>query len=273
MRWRLGLDLAHIGFVRNIRTSHHLRVLPSGGVGANNACQHLQKFTYLVLFKTLDGICSGPSLTVGMGMLNDMWDPIRDRGGSVAAVIFVLTVIWATQMGPIFSLSLIETREDWQWVFHITSLLLIPCTLGSFLLQKRTHLKFNKISLRFCGAIEYRRITWSMISKAISRQLHMLIVETILFPTGFVLSIKQSVIFFILCRLCISFRECLKLHTLPSWIAFLPLAVGSLLAVPIALLSDRFCYQKTLQESIEQEKMDAQEKRLLSAMIIVSPCP
>ncbi|POS86795.1 hypothetical protein EPUL_001755, partial [Erysiphe pulchra] len=226
------------------------------------------KFFYLVLFKTLAGIFSAPSLTVGVGVLNDMWDPTEDRDGIIVAVLFILTIIWATQIGPIASISLIETWGNWQWAFHISSLLLVFCVVAIFFLPETYAPQIQRQHAReYGGVVEYRHISWHMIGQMISRPLNMLFVEPVLFPTGFVLALTQSVIFSYYVAYAYLFQSVYGFSQVQVGMTFAPLVLGSLLAVPVVVLCDKYLYQKALRQARLQERAIAPEERLYPAMM------
>ncbi|KHJ33553.1 putative mfs transporter [Erysiphe necator] len=226
------------------------------------------KFFYLVLFKTLAGIFSAPSLTVGVGVLNDMWDPTEDRDGIIVAVLFILTIIWATQIGPVASISLIETWRNWQWVFHISSLLLVFCVIAILIIPETYAPQIQRQYAREHGGfVEYRRFSWYVVVQTISRPLHMLLVEPILFPTGLVLAITQSVIFSYYIAYAYLFESVYGFTQIQVGMTFAPLVLGSLLAVPVVVLCDKCLYQKALRQAFDQNRKIAPEERLYPAMM------
>ncbi|TQS35037.1 hypothetical protein Golomagni_04554 [Golovinomyces magnicellulatus] len=226
------------------------------------------KFVYLILFKIFAGIFSAPSLTVGVGVLNDMWDPTLDSDATFAALLFVLVVIWATQIGPIASISLIEISRHWQWAFHISSLMLAACVLiGIFVPETFAPQILRQRSSKRGGAVQYRDNSWQIIREAIGRPIHMLFVEPILLPTGLVLAVTQSVIFSYYIAYASIFEGVYGFTKLQVAMTFIPLAIGSLFAVPVVILCDKYFYQKLPRAVREQGSIMAPEDRLYPAMV------
>ncbi|RKF83052.1 putative transporter [Golovinomyces cichoracearum] len=226
------------------------------------------KFFYLVLFRIFAGIFSAPSLTIGVGVLNDMWDPTLDSQATFAALLFVLVVIWATRIGPIASISLIEISRHWQWAFYIFSLMLVACVFFS-IFNPETYAPriLRQRSSRRGRPVQCRDNSWRIIREAISRPIHMLFVEPILFPTGLVLAVTQSVIFSYYIAYASIFEGVYGFTQLQVAITFVPLAIGSLFAVPVVVLCDKYLYQKLPRAVREQGSIKSPEDRLYPAMV------
>jgi MFS family permease len=48
----------------------------------------------------LSGTLAGPCLSVGAGVLNDLWNLSLDKTDTASATLYALLVIYATQVGP-----------------------------------------------------------------------------------------------------------------------------------------------------------------------------
>ena len=100
-----------------------------------------------------------------------------------------------------------------------------------------------------------------------SRPLHMMFVEPIIFPTGLVLAVTQSVVFAYYVGYAILFE---KVDGFSQWnvgMAFCLLVVGSLLAVLVVALFDKLAYQKARVEALRLGKTVTLEKRLYPAKL------
>lgn len=107
----------------------------------------------------------------------------------------------------------------------------------------------------------------SVFLVAVGRPLHMMFVEPIIFPTGLVLAVTQSVVFAYYVGYAILFE---KVYGFSQWkvgMAFGPLVVGSLLTVPVVALFDKLTYQKARVEALRLGKTVAPEKRLYSCHV------
>ncbi|CCU77038.1 MFS transporter [Blumeria hordei DH14] len=225
------------------------------------------QFIYMVTFKTLAGILSAPNLTVGVGVLNDLWDPKQDRTGTIMAVLFVLCIIWATQFGPLISASVMEKWNHWQWTFHISSLLLIFCVLLAFLVPETYMPEIIRTDAKRQGKIvKSRRLTWHVVRNAASQPLHMILVEPIVFPTGLVLAITQSVIFSYYVAYASLFESVYGFTQLQVGFSFTPLVLGTLFALPILAACEKWIYQKARKDNLTDGKFIMPESRLYPAM-------
>jgi hypothetical protein len=95
----------------------------------------------------------------------------------------------------------------------------------------------------------------------------MIFVEPIIFPTGLVLAVTQSVVFAYYVGYVILFE---KVDGFSQWnvdMAFGPLVVGSLLAVPVVTLFDKLTYQKARVEALRLGKTVTPEKRLYPCQV------
>jgi len=165
------------------------------------------------------GLFSGPSLTVGVGILNDIWDLSLEKIGTMFAVLFVVMLVWSAEAGPMISASIL-TERSWRWTFWVPAMLFLPETYEPQILRARMRKEGLPMTKR--GNL------LAVFMVAAGRPLHMIIVEPvsfaslcltdateftrsifspseitrnkvdtfqIIFPTGLVLAITQSVIF------------------------------------------------------------------------------
>jgi MFS family permease len=83
-----------------------------------------QNYATVAVSRSLAGLFSGPCLTVGVGILNDLWDLSLEKTGTSFAVFFVLFVIWATEAGPMVSAGIVA-HHSWRWTFWVTAILVV----------------------------------------------------------------------------------------------------------------------------------------------------
>jgi hypothetical protein len=95
----------------------------------------------------------------------------------------------------------------------------------------------------------------------------MMFVEPIIFPTALVLSVAQSVVFAYYVGYALLFERVYGFSQYKVGMAFGPLVVGSLLAVPVVALFDKLTYQKARTEALRLGKKVAPEKRLYPAIL------
>jgi MFS family permease len=87
-----------------------------------------KNYAALAVARTFAGLFSGLCLTVGVGILNDLWDLSLDKTGSTFAVLFASFNVFATQMGPMVSSSLVD-HHSWRWTFWTHAILIGIITL------------------------------------------------------------------------------------------------------------------------------------------------
>lgn len=226
-----------------------------------------KNFTTLAAARTFAGLASGPCLTVGAGTLNDLWDLSLEKTGTTFAVLFVMSIIWATQATPMASASLMN-YHGWQWVFWASAILVGINMVLAFLIPESYHPAIvRKRSKRLGLPVPSRGDSVKVFLTAVGRPLHMIIVEPIVFPTGMVLAVTQSIVFCYYIAYALLFEEVYGFSQYQSGMAFGALAVGSVIAVPVIGLFDKLTYQKAREEAIRLGTTVAPENRLYPAML------
>ena len=167
----------------------------------------------LLITRFLAGIFAGPWLTVGSGTLNDIFDISLERMGTYVAVFFILFIIWATQVGPMTSAAVISSSGNWRWTLWTHGVFVGLVMIGAFMLpetyapeiKRRRDLKAGRKVLKrnLLGAC-WTSLRRPFHSKSCFRtkplnyanqDVVVLMVEPVLFPSGLVLAITQSVVF------------------------------------------------------------------------------
>jgi MFS family permease len=224
-------------------------------------------FTTLAVARTISGLASGPCLTVPVGTLNDLWDVSLEKTGTMFAALLVLSIIWSTQGIPMVSASLM-TYHGWRWTFWASAILvginmvlalITPETYQPVLVQRRA----KKLGL----PVPPRGDSWKLFLTAVGRPVHMMIVEPIVFPTGMVLAVTQSVVYCFYIAYALLFEEVYGFTQYQSAMAFGALLVGSFIAVPVIAVFDKMTYQKAREEAIRLGKKVDPEQRLYPTML------
>jgi hypothetical protein len=136
------------------------------------------------------------------------------------------------------------------------------------LLQETFHPQIIRTRAKKMGkTLPPRGTNVSVFLTAIGRPLHMMIIEPIIFPTGLVLAITQSVVFAYYIAYALLFERVYGFSQFKVGMAFGPLVVGTLLAVPVLALFDKLTYQKARAEALRLGKTVTPEKRLYPAML------
>ncbi|KAI9343292.1 major facilitator superfamily domain-containing protein [Zopfochytrium polystomum] len=88
-------------------------------VGFNIACTYSTNVTEMLIFRFLAGVGGSASLSVGAGVLSDIFKP-EEIG--IALIVFSLAPSLGPVFGPIIGSFLVE-RYSWQWTFHALSMI------------------------------------------------------------------------------------------------------------------------------------------------------
>lgn len=226
-----------------------------------------KNFATIAVTRTLAGLFAGPSLSVGVGIVNDLWDVSLEKTGTASAMLYAMMVIWGTLIGPMASGTLI-THHSWRWVFWCPAILIGIITIAAFLIPEtympqisRNRAKKDKIKVRT------RRDSLNIFLISVGRPLHMTLVEPIILPSGLVLSVTQSVVFAYYVAYAVMFEDVYGFSQFQVGMTFGALVVGSIIAVPTLALFDRLTYQKARAEAIRSGTTVAPEIRLYPAML------
>jgi MFS family permease len=141
-----------------------------------------KNYTTLAFARSLAGLFSGPCLTVGVGILNDLWDLSLEKIGTLFAVFFVVMMIWATELGPMVSAAILVLRT-WRWTFWVASILLGITAVVSFFVPETyrpqiLHARAQKSGLK----VPTRGDSLKLFLVSVGRPLHMILVEPVSIP-------------------------------------------------------------------------------------------
>ncbi|EPQ50371.1 MFS polyamine transporter [Gloeophyllum trabeum ATCC 11539] len=99
----------------------------------NLGCGFAQNTGQLLAFRFLAGLGGSAALTVGGGVLSDVWPP-EQRGKAIA--MYAVAPLLGPIIGPIMG-AWITQRTTWRWVFWVTSMAdLVIQGIGLFYLQE-----------------------------------------------------------------------------------------------------------------------------------------
>jgi len=226
-----------------------------------------KNFATLAVARMLAGIFSGPCATVGVGILNDLWDLSLEKTGTMFTVFYALFLILAIQVGPMASGALLD-HHSWRWTFWVSVILLgflviviifFPETYEPQILKNRA--KKENIP------VESKRELFKLFLIAVGRPLHMIIVEPLVIPSGLIMAVNQSVTFAYYVIYAIVFKEVYGFSQYDVGMAFSPLLVGSILAIPAMAVFDKLTYQKARERAIASGSTVHPETRLYPTML------
>ncbi|TGO11847.1 hypothetical protein BTUL_0100g00250 [Botrytis tulipae] len=224
-------------------------------------------FATIAIARTLAGLFASPCLTVGGGIISDVWNISLEKTGTTFAALFVLFVVGGTQTGPMVSAAII-TNHSWRWEFWVSAILFSGSTIFAYLLPEtyQPQILRRRAEARM-GVITTRATLARLVLTSLGRPLHMLLVEPTVFPTGLVMAITQSVVFSYLVSYANLFEKTYQQTPYEVGMAFCPLVIGSVTALPTIAIFDRLFYRKPRNEAIKTGTKVAPEKRLYPAML------
>lgn len=162
----------------------------------------------------------------------------------------------------------IKAHHSWRWEFWVSAILfggstiiacVLPETYQPQILRRRAEAKM--------GLVTTKATLTRLVLTSLGRPLHMLLVEPTVFPAGLVMAITQSVVFSYFVSYAALFQEIYHHSPYAVGMAFCPLIIGSMTALPTIALFDRLFYQKSRNEAIRTGIKVAPEKRLYPAML------
>jgi MFS family permease len=175
-------------------------------------------------------------------------------------------MVISTELGPLIGATIIQ-GQDWRWTFWIASIFIglsiavvlpNPETYKPEILRRRA--KKMKIEVS-------RRELKSVVLVAVGRPLHMLVTEPIMWPTALVVAVYQAILFCFYVAYPLMFERVYLFTTFKVGLAFIPLLVGSLLAIPIVAYLDKAKYQKEKADAEREGRPIRPESRLYAAMV------
>jgi MFS family permease len=225
-------------------------------------------FTTIAIARTFAGLASGPCLTVGTGVLNDVWDVSLEKTGTMFAFFYVLTIIWSTQTAPMISAALM-TYHTWQWTFWVSVIMIATVLVCSIFLPETYHPQIKRARAQKLGLqVPSRGNSLKIFLTAVGRPLHMILVESIVSPTGLACAVNQSVVFVYYVAYGILFEETYGFTQYQVCMAFGPLLVGgTVLAIPVLALFGKLTYQKAREQAMQHGETVKPENRLYPALL------
>jgi MFS family permease len=224
-------------------------------------------FRIILVMRFLASMAGSPCITVTAGVLNDIWDVREDKVGSLLVAIFAMSVIWAAELGPLVGAAIVHNL-NWRWTFWITVILLgfsiimvfpNPETFKVEILRRRARKTQRYVPQR--GNLK------DLIFVAVGRPLHMLVIEPLIWPTSLISAINQAIVFCFFVAYPLIFQREYNFTLYQTGFTFVPLFIGSVLAVPIAAFFDKIKYQREKALAKQENRPIAPETRLYPAMV------
>ncbi|CAG8356792.1 unnamed protein product [Penicillium salamii] len=186
-----------------------------------------QNFRTIAVARAVCGIVGSPCVTVFSGLLNDLWRMPEDKlGGTLFAMYGIMGAI-ATEIGPVAGEAIVSDR-DWRWTFWLTAMLVGACFLAMVSVPETYRPEIRRKMLKLP-----RRSLWHCFAPAFARPIHMLMVEPIILPTAAIVTMGQVVVFVFYASYPLVLSRVYQFTAYEIGLAFIPLLIGSLLALPV----------------------------------------
>jgi MFS family permease len=138
-----------------------------------------RNYATIAIARMLSGLFAGPSVAVGVGVINDMWDLSLEKTGTMFAVIYAFMNVWPAQIGPMASAALIE-HHTWRWVFWCPAILIGIASVAAFLIPETYMPKIErKLAKRDGVFVGTDRNSLDLFLISVGRPLHMILVEPV----------------------------------------------------------------------------------------------
>lgn len=217
-------------------------------------------FGTLLAGRLLAGVTGSPSVTASFGTLNDIFD-VEDTLASTLLVLYAMCAVASTETGPPIGESVVRDR-GWRWNFWVMTMLVGACFL-IVVFNPETYAK----ELKRRAANEPRGSLWQSFKTATTRPIHMLCVEPIILPTAAVVTMGQVMIYIFYAAYPYMLQQVYSFSNYHVGLAFLPLLVGTLLAVPILSVFHKRKFLVARAKAKEKGESVAPEERLYGAMV------
>ncbi|KAJ6021300.1 MFS general substrate transporter [Penicillium herquei] len=187
-----------------------------------------QEFRTLAVARGICGIVGSPSVTVFSGLLNDLWKMPEDKIGGLLFAIYGIFGAIASEVGPTAGEAIVRDR-DWRWTFWLTAMLVGACFLAMVTVPETYGPEIRRKKLNLPRQNNF----WNCLGPAVSRPFQLLIMEPIILPTAAIVTMGQVVVFVFYAAYPVVLEEVYQFSSYEVGLAFIPLLIGSLFALPI----------------------------------------
>jgi multidrug resistance protein len=167
-------------------------------IAFNIGCSEAQNFSQMVAFRFLSGLGGAGPISIGGGVLGDLWTA-EERGR--ASALYSLGPLLGPSIGPVAG-GLIAGNISWRWAFRLVVIVasiaaivgafLLPETYAPVLLQRKAkQMKIDTGNLSFKSKFDEDKTIKQRIFKALVRPFILLTTQ----PIIIVLTLFQSIIY------------------------------------------------------------------------------
>lgn len=229
-----------------------------------------QNFQTIAISRFFTGLVISPAMAVGAGTIQDVWDPKTEIFGALMAVLLVALIFIGAELGPVAG-SFVTQDRGWRWSFWLPLILAGAVFLLSLPMKetkKSQILRWRARRLKLpLPAREHGSATSfaGILSVVLFRSLHMLFTEPIVFLTALHGSYALALFYVYYIAIPYVMLNVYGFTLKEVGLSFLPMVIGSLLAIPVFIAIEKTLYQKAKTRS--PEKKAPPEARLYGAMI------
>lgn len=208
-------------------------------------CALAPNWPAFIIFRFLTGLFGASPISLIGGLFADVLDDPVWRGRSIAW--FMVVASFGPAAGPIPSGYLAES--SWRWPFWlglilagvtIPPLLFLPETFGpAILMSKARRLRREQPGVNVYASLEMKDTTpRQVITQVLGRPLRLLVLEPIVSACCLYLSLIYGIIFMLFQAFSVIFQPIYGFGQGEVGLAFIPLCIGTLLAMPLCLWYD-----------------------------------
>lgn len=229
-----------------------------------------QNFQTIAISRFFTGLLMSPAMAVGAGTISEVWDVNSEVFGALMAVLLVALIFVGAELGPVAG-SFVTQDRGWRWSFWLPIVLAGAIFVLSLPMKETKKSQILRLRAKRLGlpppAREKGDATsfGGILSVILFRSLHMLFTEPIVFLTALHGSYALALFYVYYIAIPYVLLNVYGFTLKNIGLSFLPMVVGSVLAIPVFIAIEKTLYQKAKMRS--PEKKAPPEARLYSAMI------
>ncbi|CZT15291.1 related to fluconazole resistance protein (FLU1) [Ramularia collo-cygni] len=199
-------------------------------------------------FRLLTGLFGAAPISLTGGLFADVLDDPVWRGRAISWFMTVASM--GPFMGPVVSGCLVQFGWEWPFWFglifagacFVPQLFFLPETFGPALLKaKAKKMRKEHTGANVYAPLELQRVgALQMVTRIVGRPLRMMLLEPIVSATCCYLSLMYATAFILFQSFSVIYPPIYGFGNLETGLAFLPLVVGSILALPITFWYDTY---------------------------------
>jgi MFS family permease len=190
-------------------------------------------FRTLAVARAISGVVASPCVSIFAGVMIDVWKVSEEKTGASLFALYAIAGVVATEIGPISGEAIVADR-GWRWSFWLTAMLIGICLLAILFIPETYEPEIRRQALKLP-----RKGLGQSLKTAIVRPIHMALVEPILLPMAGITTISQVVLFIFYAAYPLILQRAYAFTNFSVGLSFLPLLIGSLLALPILSIQEK----------------------------------